>query len=379
MTKIQVQSLRKEFATPEGTITAVDDIDLQINEGEFFTLVGPSGCGKTTTLRCIAGLEDPTNGTIKFGNKDVTNTPPNKRELAMMFQSIALYPHMTITENIAYPLKIRRVPLEERKQKAADVAEMMQIRELLEKYPGELSGGQRQRAALARVAIQEPVGFLMDEPLSDLDAKLQLEIRQEIQKLHRKMGKPTLYVTHNQEEALTMSDRIGVMRDGNLEQVGTPEELYRHPTSRFVAEFIGLPSMNMFEATLRHLDESDGEVTFQETTIGFDVDYVKNESTDEQVYVGFRPSEATIVDEEQADLVGQVRLLEQIGDRVLGTLEFADKSVQITIPVENQVSEGDSIPIVIDRDGLYVFDSTTDELVAKGKSERTSPSVVDPA
>lgn len=232
MSTISIRDLRKEFNVSSGTEVAVDDVSMDIEDGEFVTLVGPSGCGKTTTLRCIAGLEQPTSGQIIFDEQDVTDVPAEKRKLAMMFQNIALYPHMSIRDNIVYPLKVQGMPKEERYEKAREAATVMQIPDMLDKKPGDLSGGQRQRAALARTVVQDPIAFLMDEPLSDLDAKLKVEIRREILNVHARIGQPTIYVTHDQEEALTMSDRIAVMNDGRIEQFGTREEVYYYPNNK---------------------------------------------------------------------------------------------------------------------------------------------------
>lgn len=373
MSAIEVKSLRKEFRGPGGeTLVAVDDLSFEIEQGEFFTLVGPSGCGKTTTLRCIAGLETPTSGEIVFeGVGDVTDLPANKRELAMMFQNIALYPHMPIIDNISYPLKVRNVGKEERYERAEEAAEVMQISELLDKYPGELSGGQRQRAALARTIVHDPLAFLMDEPLSDLDAKLKVEIRKEIQRIHRRVEQPTIYVTHDQEEAMTMSDRIAVMNNGNIEQIGTPNELYRHPNNRFVAEFIGIPSMNFLRGRIEELNESHGRVVVNNHTLAFDIDYLGADPSTDDVVIGFRPEVLSFGQpSEERDLEGSIALIEQIGDRQLAHIStpVSDGDVQATVPVENELIEDEDISLDIDRDGLYLFDGGTEEILAKGGS-----------
>ncbi len=368
MAAIELDGLYKEFPSPDGdTITAVDGIDLEIEDGEFFTLVGPSGCGKTTTLRMIAGLETPTGGSLYFGGEEVTNVPANERELAMMFQNIALYPHMKIKDNIAYPLKVRNVPKEERYEQAAEAAETMQIPELLEKYPAELSGGQRQRAALARTIVLDPVAFLMDEPLSDLDAKLQVEIRKEIQRVHDTVEKPTVYVTHNQEEAMTMSDRIAVMNDGEIAQVGTPEELYNEPANVFVGEFIGMPSMNFLDGELLELD-GEARVSVYGETFDFPVEDVRREPTSDAVTVGFRPEVTSLAEDgKSADVQGEVTLLERIGDRLLAYVDGPEDEIRLTVDAGDDIVEGERAAIHVETDGMYLFDGDTGELVARGK------------
>jgi multiple sugar transport system ATP-binding protein len=369
MAAIEIDSLRKTFPLPGGgEVVAVDDISLDIRDGEFFTLVGPSGCGKTTTLRCIAGLERPTSGSIRFAGGDVTDVPPERRDLAMMFQNIALYPHMKIKENIAYPLKVRNVPTADRYAEAERAAEIMQIPELLEKKPAELSGGQRQRAALARTIVQDPVAFLMDEPLSDLDAKLKIEIRKEIQRVHQRVEKPTVYVTHDQSEAMTMSDRIAVLIDGEVAQVGTPDELYNRPNSDFVAEFIGTPSMNFLEGTIDSLDDQSCRVRAHDEVIEFDIDYLEREPTGSGVRIGFRPEAVEVVDD-AGDFDGEVFLRERIGDRILASIDGPEGEIRVTVSEEHPVKEGSRVSLSVDRGGIYLFDVDTGDLVTRGASE----------
>lgn len=369
-TAVELDELYKEFPSPDGgTITAVNGISLEINEGEFFTFVGPSGCGKTTTLRMIAGLETPTSGSLYFQGDDVTDLAANDRNLAMMFQNIALYPHMKIKDNITYPLKVRNVPKSERYERAADAAEVMQIPELLEKHPAELSGGQRQRAALARTIVQDPVAFLMDEPLSDLDAKLQVEIRKEIQRVHHQVEKPTIYVTHNQEEAMTMSDRIAVLNDGEVAQVGTPDELYNEPANVFVAEFIGMPSMNFLTGELLNLDGNETTVSIQGKEFSWNIEGVRREPSSDTVSVGFRPEATSLADDEaSADIQGEVQLLERIGDRLLAYIDGPEDEIRLTVDASDDISEGQHIPIRINKGGMYLFDHETEELIARGQS-----------
>ena len=249
MAGISIEKLCKSF----GPVIAVRDLDLEIAEGEFVSLLGPSGCGKTTTLRMLAGLDFPTSGTIRIGDRVVNDLPPGKRDIAMVFQSYALYPHMTVAENIAYPLRKRGVPRREREAKVMEVARLLRLEALVERKPRHLSGGQQQRVALGRALVREPQVFLLDEPLSNLDAKLRAHMRAELIELHRRIGKTMVYVTHDQLEAMTMSDRIAVMHGGVLQQFGTPADVYERPANVFVADFIGTPSMTLFEGTLHRL------------------------------------------------------------------------------------------------------------------------------
>jgi multiple sugar transport system ATP-binding protein len=367
MVRIELRNFRKEFPVSGGVEVAVDDIDLEIGDGELVTLVGPSGCGKTTTLRCLAGLETPTSGQILFDGTDVTDLPANKRNVAMMFQNIALYPHMTVTDNIAYPLKIRSVPPEIRREKAREAAEKMQIPELLDKHPAELSGGQRQRAALARTVSYEPDVFLMDEPLSDLDAKLKIKIRKEIQQLQKDLNKTTIYVTHDQEEAMTMSDRIAVMNNGRVLQYGTPDELYRHPNNQFVATFIGNPSMNFLSSSVESVDGDTASLSIEEVVFDCELEVVDRLRETMQVKIGFRPESIRIGSEiRTGDFRGKIKLIERIGDRLLATVEGPQGDLSMTISADNNLQEDETIPFEIDKTNIYVFDRDSGKLVAKG-------------
>jgi multiple sugar transport system ATP-binding protein len=238
--RVELTGLRKEF----GDLVAVDDLSMTIEDGEFVSLVGPSGCGKTTTLRCIVGLETPTSGTISFDGHDVTDLPPKRRNVAMVFQNYALYPHMTARENMAFALRDEGMGDDAVRHRIDETAEMLEIRDHLDKRPSELSGGQKQRVALGRSLVRDPDVFLLDEPLSNLDAKLRTQMRTELQKIHQEYETTTIYVTHDQEEAMTMSDRIAILNEGHLQQVSHPEAAYNRPANRFVAGFVGSPSIN---------------------------------------------------------------------------------------------------------------------------------------
>jgi multiple sugar transport system ATP-binding protein len=256
MAAIELERVTKVFS---GGVVAVDDVSLRIEDGEFMVLVGPSGCGKSTLLRAIAGLEDITSGAISIGGRDVTDLAPRHRDIAMVFQSYALYPHMSVRQNLGYGLKVRRVPRAEVKRRVDEVAKLLGLDDLLERKPAQLSGGQRQRVAMGRAIVREPQAFLMDEPLSNLDAKLRVGMRASLAQLHQALGVTTVYVTHDQVEAMTLGQRVAVMRDGRILQVDAPQHLYEQPRDLFVAGFIGSPAMNLVEATI-----DDGDVVFGE-------------------------------------------------------------------------------------------------------------------
>src|SRR5215203_2257096 len=243
---IQFHNVTKTF----GGACVVDDLSLEVRDGEFIVLLGPSGCGKTTTLRMLAGLESVTSGDILIGGQRINDVPTQHRDLAMVFQSYALYPHMTIAENIGYPLRVRKLDKAERAARVQRVAEMLEIASLLERKPRQLSGGERQRVALARAIVREPRAYLMDEPLSNLDARLRVQMRGELKRLQHQLGTTTIYVTHDQAEAMTLASRVAVMRKGRLQQFDTPLTIYNQPANRFVAEFVGSPSMNFVEGQL---------------------------------------------------------------------------------------------------------------------------------
>jgi multiple sugar transport system ATP-binding protein len=261
MSRITLDRVTKVYSNG---VKAVDDVELEIRDGEFVVLVGPSGCGKSTLLRMIAGLEDVTAGGISIGDVDVTDQPPQQRDIAMVFQNYALYPHMTVRENLAYGLRLRKLPKAEWKQKVEETAKTLGLDELLDRKPSALSGGQRQRVAMGRAIVREPKAFLMDEPLSNLDAKLRVSMRAELARLHDRLGVTTVYVTHDQVEAMTLGQRVAVLRDGVLQQVDTPQNLFHHPTNLFVAAFIGSPSMNLIDAQI-----DNGRVSFAD--LSFDL------------------------------------------------------------------------------------------------------------
>ncbi len=278
MSGIVLDHVRKVF---NGGVVAVDDVSLEIANGEFLVLVGPSGCGKSTLLRMIAGLEDVTGGSISIGDRDVTDLPPRARDIAMVFQTYALYPHMSVRENLGYGLKVRKTQKDEASRRVAEVADMLGLEKLLDRRPAALSGGQRQRVAMGRAIVREPKAFLMDEPLSNLDAKLRVSMRAQLSALHARLGTTTIYVTHDQVEAMTLGERVAVMRDGQILQVDTPQALYSRPVNLYVAAFIGSPAMNLIEATV-----ADGMVEFGGFRIPLAAPY---DGTPSRVIVGVRP------------------------------------------------------------------------------------------
>ncbi len=352
MPDITIQNLTKVYEESGDEIVAVDDVTLTIADGEFVTLVGPSGCGKTTTLRCVAGLNTPTSGTIHFGERDVTGIPVQERNIALLFQDIALYPHMSVQENMAYGLKIAGFSRKERIARVEEAAGLLQITDQLEKMPSELSGGQQQRVALGRSLVRDPEVFLFDEPMSDLDAKLKAELRPVIEKVTDEIGCPTLYVTHDQEEAMTMSDRVAVINDGELEQVAPPKEIYDEPESKFVSQFIGQPSTQFFDGRVRAVN---GRGTLVVGDYEYEVsDGLKGWSGDD-VRVGLRPQYITVSDDAEAGIPATHLLDEPLGD---ATHSFFETEFGEVIVVTDPDFEGNGgeYGLVFQSDYIRLFD-----------------------
>jgi multiple sugar transport system ATP-binding protein len=329
MADIELRRLVKEY--PNG-VRAVDGLDLTIADGEFFALLGPSGCGKTTLLRSIAGLETVTSGSIEIGGRDVTRLTPGARDIAMVFQDYALFPHMTVRDNIAYPLRIKKVGKPERHARADETAQGLSLGHLLDRRPGQLSGGQQQRAALARAVVSHPQVFLFDEPLSNLDARLRLEARTFLKRLQRDLGVTTVFVTHDQAEALAMSDRMAVMDAGRIRQVGTPREVFQRPTSTFVASFIGSTPMNLLDATV---DRDTLQVAG--ATLPLPAEARPHVSDGERLVFAARPEYMGLRTEpEPAGLAGVVAIVENMGVGSLVSLEVTGAEgpsiVQVTVP-----------------------------------------------
>jgi len=320
--EIVLDNLSKVFS---GGVVAVDGVSLTIGSGEFLVLVGPSGCGKSTLLRMIAGLEEVTGGTIAIGERDVTDLPPRARDIAMVFQSYALYPHMTVRQNLGYGLKVRKTPKREIGERVTRAAELLGLDQLLDRKPSALSGGQRQRVAMGRAIVREPKAFLMDEPLSNLDAKLRVSMRAQLAALHGRLATTTIYVTHDQIEAMTLGQRVAVMRDGRIQQVDTPQELYARPANLFVAAFIGSPAMNLVEADLAR-----GQVRFG----GYAIPLPSTDTTpDGQVIAGIRPEafeDAAFADASLPRIDVKVEVVEELGADTHVLFSVAAPRVDVT-------------------------------------------------
>jgi multiple sugar transport system ATP-binding protein len=298
--EITLERVTKEYS---GGVRAVDGVELAIASGEFLVLVGPSGCGKSTLLRMIAGLEEVTGGAIRIGERDVTHLSPRDRDVAMVFQNYALYPHYTVEKNLAYGLRVRGTPKPEIERRVREVAHMLGLEELLQRRPSALSGGQRQRVAMGRAIVREPKAFLMDEPLSNLDAKLRVDMRAQLARLHAELGVTTVYVTHDQIEAMTLGQRVAVMRDGHLQQVDTPQNLYRRPANLFVAAFIGSPPMNLVEAEV-----ADGEVVFAGIRAR-----LPGPAPDGRVILGLRPQDLSLAENGRPSFEVEPAVVEELG------------------------------------------------------------------
>ncbi|MCM5678392.1 ABC transporter ATP-binding protein [Schlegelella sp. S2-27] len=357
MGALSIRNIRKAYHQ----IEILKGIDLEVEAGEFLILVGPSGCGKSTLLSMIAGLDFPTSGAIQIGDKDVTHALPKDRDIAMVFQSYALYPNMNVAQNISFGLEMRKVPKAQREAAVQRVAKMLQIEHLLDRKPGQLSGGQRQRVAMGRALAREPKLFLFDEPLSNLDAKLRVEMRAEIKLLHQRTHITTVYVTHDQVEAMTLGDRIAVMRDGVVQQFGTPDDIYSRPATRFVAEFIGSPAMNMIEANLS-------------TNNGLAAKGIELELTDEQrdalkargataasaLVYGLRPEALSFAD---TGLPGQLTMIEPTGPETYAMVETALGMVTARVPGKVTQRVGDRVHLGWAARDAHLFDRHTEQRV----------------
>ena len=354
-----------------GDFAAVKDLNLEIADGEFMVLVGPSGCGKTTSLRMIAGLEEVTEGALKIGDRVVNDVAPKDRDIAMVFQSYALYPHMSIYDNMAFGLKLRKVPKAQIDERVKDAARILNL-ENLQKKPRELSGGQRQRVALGRAIVREPAVFLMDEPLSNLDAKLRVQTRAEIARLHQRLGTTTVYVTHDQVEAMTMGTRIAVMDKGELMQVGPPQDLYDSPTKLFVAGFIGSPSMNFVNVT-RDGDQVSGEGI----TLPIPTRYRGGLNGSTDLVAGFRPEHLEIGEfPNSATIRANADVVEFLGDEELlhVTVQGHEGDVVAVVSSEHRVKPGDVIDLKLPLEKLHLFDAASGDAVAWSTKEAAASS-----
>lgn len=338
-----------------GKVIAVHEVSLCIENAEFFALLGPSGCGKTTTLRLIAGLERPTSGRIFIAGRDVTDLPPQERDVGMVFQDYALYPHMTLFENIAYPLKVRKVPRRQIATKVHEVAEHLMIGALLDRLPSQVSGGQLQRAAVARALVHAPKVFLFDEPLSNLDAKLRLEARAFLKHLQKQIGVTTVYVTHDQAEAMAMADRIGVMFEGKVIQVGSPLELYRFPENKEVAAFLGNPPMNILPGRLHR---RPGGCDFVGT--GFSLSFDGLNLDEGSAYLGFRPEHASVAENPSSFAIpARLYAIQPLGSELLLALEVGTQTLSVRMfSSEEELKFRENLWLTLDPNKIYFFDAS---------------------
>jgi multiple sugar transport system ATP-binding protein len=354
MAEVRLESLRKEFA---GTV-AVDSLDLTVRDTEFLTLVGPSGCGKTTTLRMVCGLEKCTSGAIYFDDVDVAHLPANRRDVSMVFQSYALYPHKTVAQNIGFALKMMRVPKAEIDRRVGEVAESLGIEKLLDRRPKALSGGQRQRVALGRAIVRDAGAYLLDEPLSNLDAQLRAGMRAELKRLHGDLQRTFIYVTHDQVEAMTMSDRIAVMKDGVLQQCASPAEIYDHPANLFVASFMGSPAMNFLTG---ELSASGGDRWFTNAAVKQLLPRGLADPSGAEVKLGVRPEHVRVSDvPSDGSVPARLFVIEPLGSEVLVTLELGGELLKAKVPAPFRAELDRSMHLTFDTGALHLFDPGDD-------------------
>ncbi|MFC6734240.1 MULTISPECIES: ABC transporter ATP-binding protein [unclassified Haladaptatus] len=375
MASLQLDKLTKVFDGSSGLIVAVEELDLDIKDGEFIVVVGPSGCGKSTTLRMVAGLETVSDGEIRINDEVINDKAPKNRDIAMVFQSYALYPHKTVHENMAYGLRLSTdLADEEIDKRVEEAATMMGIEDLLQKKPGSLSGGQQQRVATGRAIVREPEVFLFDEPLSNLDAKLRQHMRTELARLHSELGITTMYVTHDQEEAMTMADRIVVLNDGKLQQIGAPKQVYYEPTNAFVADFIGSPSMNFFDAELQENGDGSGVLVHDSFTYAVSPDVVRNIDTNggsTEVILGVRPENiepATTAPEEKT-ITGKVDVVEVVGSDNFIYLDLGGKEVRVRTDSDIEPDVGSTFTFTLDEDDIHLFDAHSEVALTHGTKE----------
>ena len=362
MASVTYQNVTKDF----GEVIAVDDFSIHVEDREFLVLVGPSGCGKTTALRLLAGLEETTDGNISIGDRVVNDVPPKDRDIAMVFQSYALYPHMSVFDNMAFGLKLRKVPKNEIKQRVTDAAEILGIEMLMKRKPKQLSGGQRQRVAVGRAIVRDPAVFLFDEPLSNLDAKLRVQTRAEISKLHQRLQSTFIYVTHDQVEAMTMATRIAVMSDGVLQQIDNPQKLYDRPTNIFVAGFIGSPSMNFGDAKISKMN---GVITVDTGDVALNVpveqrdvyaDYIGKD-----IVFGVRPEDLHDPKfmppgvENPSLIEAKVDVMEKMGNEVFVYLNIGNRSMIARVDPRTDYKVGETVQVAGNTHNLHFFDKTT--------------------
>lgn len=358
MSQIELEGVWKRF----GDVEVIRGVDIVVEQGEFAVFVGPSGCGKSTLLRLVAGLESISEGEFRLGGKRMNEVSPDQRGIAMVFQSYALYPHMTVAENIGFALSLKKTPKAEIRKRVEEVAAILRMKDLLSRKPGELSGGQRQRVAIGRAIVKRPQVILFDEPLSNLDAMLRVQMRAEIQRLHQEFGSTIIYVTHDQVEALTMAQKIVVLKDGIVSQVGAPMALYKQPENAFVAQFIGSPKMNMLPARIESATAGDclARVGKQPLSIpargGF--------ASGDEISIGIRPEHIQISDTAGADLKSKVALIERLGSETYLHLDAEHEPVVVRIEGDMRAAVGDEIGILLAREHCHYFDSAGHNVVS---------------
>jgi len=365
MASVTYDHVTKRF----GDVVAVNDLNIQIEDKEFLVLVGPSGCGKSTALRCLAGLEDVTEGNILIGDQVVNDVAPKDRDIAMVFQSYALYPHMSVFDNMAFGLKLRKMPKQEIKRRVEEAAVILGISDLLDRKPRQLSGGQRQRVAVGRAIVREPKVFLFDEPLSNLDAKLRVETRANISKLHHQLATTFIYVTHDQVEAMTMASRIAVLNMGLLQQIDTPQKLYDYPANLFVAGFIGSPAMNFFNA---HLRKGDGKLYVDAGSFSVEIPErfhpVYKDYIDRPVIFGIRPEDIHNPQFAPPGIMAQqisakVDVTELMGNEIFVYLTTDSHSFVARVDPRSRYNIGEDVPIVFNMENFHIFDQATEQAV----------------
>ncbi|EMA28482.1 ABC transporter ATP-binding protein [Halobiforma nitratireducens] len=382
MARVTLEHVTKRYED----VTAVDDVSLEIEDGEFVTFVGPSGCGKSTTMETVAGLTRPSDGRVYIGDDDVTTLAPKDRGVAMVFQNIALFPHMDVFENVSFGLRLRTCSDDEIRRRVEQAADIVQLEGLLDRMPSELSGGQRQRVAIARAIVRNPDVFLMDEPLANLDAKLRVHMRTELQRLHRELGTTIIYVTHDQAEAMTMSDRIAVLNEGRLQQIAPPLECYNRPANRFVAGFIGSPSMNFLQGELL----ADGIVT-DNFRVDLDPGEIPSTAVGDAITLGIRPEDVHLVTAADdlpgatAPIDARTDVLEPMGDEVFVYLLLAEDAgrsmaekpataagqLLMSVTPDTEIRADQDLEVVLDRSKLHLFDAKTGDALCHGVTDRS--------
>ena len=357
MATLTLNNVTKQFGKK---VVAVKDFSLEVPDREFLVLLGPSGCGKTTTLRMVAGLEEVTEGTILIDEVDVTDLPPRRRDVSMVFQNYAIWPHMTVYENIAYALKLKRMDKKTMDKTVKEAAEMTGIAELLERYPAQLSGGQQQRVAVARAIAVKPKLFLLDEPLSNLDAKLRVATRTELKAIHDKTEATTIFVTHDQSEAMSLADRIVIMKDGEIVQIGSPDDVYHRSVNLFVADFIGTPPTNLMDVDLK-VENGDCRLVNPDFDLNLSAENAANlkDHDKKTLVLGVRPESIVLVPEEDGVLAAQCLVSEPQGSHQIVAIELGDRMVKIIAPSDPRIEAGETVHLTFKQEALAFFDKET--------------------